>query len=77
MQLSDEEMWRDYQRTHDQMAVRFIRFNLNFYRGLVRDDDAAQVEAWAGQHNEEIQRQWERRRELRGLAASSTRGTSW
>lgn len=68
VQLSDEDMWRDYQRTHDQMAVRFIRFNLNFYRALVRDDDPAQVEAWAGQHADEIQRQWERRREsLRGL----------
>jgi parvulin-like peptidyl-prolyl isomerase len=68
VQLSDEEMWRDYQRTHDQMAVRFERFELNFYRALVRDDDPAQVEAWAGQHAEEIQRQWERRREsLRGL----------
>ena len=68
VQLSDEDMWRDYQRTHDQMAVRFLRFNLNFYRNLVRDDDAAQVEAWAGQHADEIQRQWERRREsLRGL----------
>ncbi len=68
VQLSDEEMWRDYQRTHDQMAVRFLRFNLSFYRNLVRDDDAAQVEAWAGQHADEINRQWERRREsLRGL----------
>ena len=68
VQLSDEDMWRDYQRTHDQMAVRFLRFNLNFYRSLVRDDDTAQVEAWAGQHADEIQRQWERRREsLRGL----------
>lgn len=68
VQISDEEMWRDYQRTHDQMAVRYLRFSLNFYRSLVRDDDDAQVEAWAGQHAEEIQRQWERRREsLRGL----------
>jgi parvulin-like peptidyl-prolyl isomerase len=68
VQLSDEDMWRDYQRTHDQMAVRYLRFNLNFYRNLVRDDDAAQVQAWAGQHADEIQRQWERRREsLRGL----------
>jgi hypothetical protein len=68
VQLSDEEMWGDYQRTHDQMAVRFVRFELNFFRALVRDDDAAQVAAWAGQHTEEIQRQWERRREsLRGL----------
>ena len=68
VQLSDEDMWRDYQRTHDQMAVRFIRFNLNFYRALVRDDDPAQVAAWAGQHADEIQRQWERRREsMRGL----------
>jgi len=68
VQLSDEDMWRDYQRSHDQMAVRFLRYNLNFYRNLVRDDDAAQVEAWAGQHTDEIQRQWERRREsLRGL----------
>ena len=57
VQLSDEDMWRDYQRTHDQMAVRFIRFNLNFYRALVRDDDPAQVAAWAGQHADEIQRQ--------------------
>lgn len=68
VQLSDEDMWRDYQRTHDQMAVRYLRFNLNFYRNLVRDDDTAQVQAWAGQHADEIQRQWERRREsLRGL----------
>lgn len=68
VQLSDEEIWRDYQRTHDQMAVRYLRFPLSFYRALVRDDDPAQVEAWAGQHNDEIQRQWERRREsLRGL----------
>ncbi len=68
VQISDEEMWRDYQRTHDQMAVRYLRFPLSFYRALVRDDDPAQVEAWAGQHNDEIQRQWERRREsLRGL----------
>ena len=68
VQLSDEDMWRDYQRSHDQMAVRYLRYNLNFYRNLVRDDDAAQVEAWAGQHTDEIQRQWERRREsLRGL----------
>lgn len=68
VQLSDEEIWHDYQRTHDQMAVRYLRFSLSFYRALVRDDDPAQVEAWGGQHNDEIQRQWERRREsLRGL----------
>jgi hypothetical protein len=28
VQLSDEEMWREYQRTHDQMAVKYVRFNL-------------------------------------------------
>ena len=66
--LSDEDLWRDYQRTHDQMAVRFMRFDLNFYRSLVHDDDAAQVAAWSAQHGDELGRQWERRREsMRGL----------
>jgi parvulin-like peptidyl-prolyl isomerase len=68
VQVSDEEMWREYQRTHDQMAVKYIRFNLGFYRNLVHDDDQAQVDAWAAQHAEDINRQYERRRDsLRGL----------
>ncbi len=68
VQLSDEELWRDYQRTHDQMAVKYLRFTLAFYRDLVRDDNAADVAAWAGQHAEDVNRMYERRREtLRGL----------
>ena len=67
-QLSDEELWRDYQRTHDQMAVKYLRFSLGFYRDLVRDDDAQAVSDWAAQHSEEINRMYERRRDtLRGL----------
>jgi peptidyl-prolyl cis-trans isomerase D len=68
VQLSDEELWRDYQRTHDQMAVKYLRFTLAFYRDLVRDDNAADVAAWAGQHAEDVNRMFERRRDtLRGL----------
>ena len=68
VQLSDEELWRDYQRTHDQMAVKYLRFTLAFYRDLVRDDNAADVAAWAGQHAEDVNRMYERRRDtLRGL----------
>ncbi len=68
VQISDEELWREYQRTHDQMAVKYLRFNLAFYRNLVRDDDPEQVAAWARAHEADVTRQWERRRDsLRGL----------
>ncbi len=63
VQVSDEELWREYQRTHDQMAVKYLRFNLAFYRNLVRDDDAAAVDAWARAHAEDVNREWQRRRE--------------
>lgn len=67
VQVSDEEMWREYQRTHDQMAVRYLRFSKGFYRLLARDDDADRVNTWATAHADEINRQWERRRDsLRG-----------
>ncbi len=66
--VSDEEMWQDYRRSHDQTAVRYIRFSLPFYRDLVHDDDTAAVSAWAAGHTDEIDQQWNRRREsLRGL----------
>jgi peptidyl-prolyl cis-trans isomerase D len=61
--ISDEEMWQEYQRTHDQMAVKYVRFNLAFYRNLVRDDDAAAVDTWARAHAEDVNREWQRRRE--------------
>jgi len=68
VQISDEELWREYQRTHDQMAVKYLRFNLAFYRNLVRDDDPAQVAAWAQAHEADVTQQWTRRRDaLRGL----------
>lgn len=67
VQVSDEEMWQEYRHTHDQMAVRYLRFSREFYRLLAHEDDAARVTAWAGAHTEEINRQWERRRDsLRG-----------
>lgn len=61
--LSDEEMWHEYQRTHDQIAVKYLRFNLGFFRNLVRDDDPAQVDAWSRAHGDDINREWQRRRE--------------
>ena len=61
--LPDEEMWHEYQRTHDQIAVKYLRFNLAFYRDLVRDDDNAQVDAWVRAHGEDVNREWQRRRE--------------
>lgn len=68
VQVSDEELWREYQRTHDQMAVKYLRFNLAFYRNLVRDDDPEQVATWAVAHEADISTQWLRRRDaLRGL----------
>lgn len=68
VQVSDEEMWADYRRTHDQTAVRYFRFTKGFYRDLVRDDDQAAVDAWAAAHASEITEQYTRRREsLRGL----------
>jgi peptidyl-prolyl cis-trans isomerase D len=68
VQVSDEELWRDYQRAHDQMAVRYLRFSLAFYRNLVRDDDAAQVNEWAAAHTREVDEMYCRRRDtLRGL----------
>ncbi len=68
VQVSDEEMWRDYQRSHDQMAVHLLRFSLAFHRNLVRDDDSALVGQWAAAHAPQVQQQWERRRDsLRGL----------
>lgn len=68
VQVSDEELWRDYQRTHDQMAVKYMRFSSAFYRNLVRDDDQAAVDAWAAAHADDVNRMYERRRDtLRGL----------
>lgn len=61
--ISDEEMWQEYQRTHDQLVVKYLRFNLAFYRTLVRDDDAAAVDAWARAHAEDVTREWQRRRD--------------
>lgn len=66
--VSDEEMWTEYQRTHDTLAVKYLRFDQDFYRDLVRTDDTTAVAAWAATHGEDINHQWERRRDtLRGL----------
>lgn len=68
VQVSDEELWREYQRAHDQMAVRYVRFSLPFYRNLVRDDDPALVTEWAAAHTREVDEMYGRRRDtLRGL----------
>lgn len=68
VQVSDEELWREYQRSHDQMAVRYLRFSLAFYRNLVRDDDPQQVAGWAAAHTREVDEMYGRRRDtLRGL----------
>lgn len=68
VQVSDEELWREYQRSHDQMAVRYLRFSLALYRNLVRDDDPQQVAGWAAAHTREVDEMYGRRRDtLRGL----------
>lgn len=68
VQVSDEELWREYQRSHDQMAVRYLRFSLALYRNLVRDDDPRLVAEWASTHSQEIDEMYNRRRDtLRGL----------
>lgn len=67
VQVSDEEMWADYRRSHDQTAVRYFRFSKAFYRDMVRDDNQAEVDAWAAAHATEVTEQYNRRRDsLRG-----------
>ena len=63
VQISDEELWREYRQTHDQMAVKYLRFSLAFYRDLVRADDPHHVAAWAGTPAAEIHRMYERPRD--------------
>ncbi|MBI5516142.1 MAG: SurA N-terminal domain-containing protein [Deltaproteobacteria bacterium] len=62
VQVGDEELWRDYRRSHDQTAVRYLRFEGRFYRNLVRDDDDA-VDAWAQAHRADIDREYASARE--------------
>ncbi|MDP3274225.1 MAG: peptidylprolyl isomerase [Deltaproteobacteria bacterium] len=67
---SVDEVWRDYERNHTQVSVRYLRFSPDFYRLTVRDDDPTLVQAFAASHQDEINRQWEQRREsLRDLPA--------
>ncbi len=63
VRVSEDEVWRDYQRQHEQVAIRYTRFSPDFYRETVNDEDAAAVTAFAAAHQEEINRQWEQRRE--------------
>jgi parvulin-like peptidyl-prolyl isomerase len=63
VRVSEDEVWRDYQRQHEQVAIRYIRFSPDFYRDVVRDSDQAALDAFAQSHQEEINRQWEQRRE--------------
>lgn len=68
VRASDDEVWRDYQRVHTQVAVRYLQFSPDFYRLTVPVDDQAALDAFVASHTEEINRQWEQRREsLRGL----------
>ncbi len=70
VRASDDEVWRDYERSHTQVTVRYLQFSPDFYRLTVRDDDQAAVDAFAASHQEEINRQFTQRREsLRGLPA--------
>jgi parvulin-like peptidyl-prolyl isomerase len=70
VRASDDEVWRDFQRNHTQVAVRYVRFSPEFYRLTVPDDDDAAVNAFASSHQQEINAQLTQRREsLRGLPA--------
>jgi parvulin-like peptidyl-prolyl isomerase len=70
VRASDDEVWREYERNHTQVAVRYVRFSPEFYRLTVPADDDAAVAAFASSHQDDINRQWEQRREsLRGLPA--------
>jgi parvulin-like peptidyl-prolyl isomerase len=70
VRASEDEAWRDYERNHTQVSVRYLQFSPDFYRFVVRDDDPAQVEAFARDHAEDINHQYDARREsLRGLPA--------
>jgi parvulin-like peptidyl-prolyl isomerase len=70
VRASDDEVWRDYERSHTQVTVRYLQFSPDFYRLTVNTDDQAALDAFAASHQEEINRQWEQRREsLRGLPA--------
>jgi parvulin-like peptidyl-prolyl isomerase len=70
VRASEEEVWREFERNHTQVAVRYIRFSPEFYRLTVPTDDDAAVTAFAASHQEEIGRQYQQRREsLRGLPA--------
>lgn len=68
VRASDDEVWRDYERNHTTVTVRYLHFSPDFYRLTVNTDEQAALDAFAASHQEEIQRQWEQRREsLRGL----------
>lgn len=63
VRVSEDEVWRDYQRQHTQVAIRYIQLSPDFYRTTVNDADQAAVDAFAQAHQPEITRQWEQRRE--------------
>jgi parvulin-like peptidyl-prolyl isomerase len=68
VRASEDEVWRDYERGHNQVTLRYIEFSPDFYRTVVNTDDQAAVDAFAQAHQSEINQQWEQRREsLRGL----------
>ncbi len=63
VRVSEDEVWRDFQRQHEQVALRYLRFSPDFYRETVRDDDQAAIAAFGQAHAEEINHQWDQRRE--------------
>ncbi|MBL8678093.1 MAG: peptidylprolyl isomerase [Myxococcales bacterium] len=70
VRASDDEVWREYERNHTQVSVRYVRFSPEFYRTTVPDDDDAAVNAFAASHQEQINTQFTQRRDsLRGLPA--------
>jgi parvulin-like peptidyl-prolyl isomerase len=63
VRVSENEVWRDYERGHNQITLRYVPFSPEFFRTVVRDDDTAAVDAFARAHQEQINQQWEQRRE--------------
>jgi len=63
VRASEDEVWRDYERGHSQIALRYVRFSPRFFEQAVRDDDNAAIDQYLAAHTDAVNEEFGRRRE--------------
>jgi parvulin-like peptidyl-prolyl isomerase len=58
VQISEDELWAEYSRFADRVNLQYVRIYPAFFRQSLNPTDA-ELDSWARDHSEEIERQYE------------------